>query len=50
MAKDFVRLTVNITQQESQALSEYADKDGRTRTEIVRELLRNLPTYSSKSN
>jgi len=50
MAKEFVRLTVNITQQESQAISDYADKDGRTRTEVVRELIRSLPTYSSKGD
>jgi len=45
MGKKLVRLNLNITEEEAEALEQYADRDGRTKTEIVREKLRELPTY-----
>jgi uncharacterized protein (DUF1778 family) len=45
MAKEFVRLSLNISKEESDALQAAADRDNRTRTEVVREWLRSLPTY-----
>jgi hypothetical protein len=45
MGKKLVRLNLNITEEEAAALEQYADKDGRTKTEVVREKLRELPTY-----
>lgn len=39
------RVALNVTEQEFQALEAFADKDGRTKTEIIREFIRSLSTY-----
>jgi hypothetical protein len=46
MAKGLKKMSVNVSEQEFQALEEYAQKDSRTKTEILREFIRTLPTYS----
>lgn len=49
MARILKKIALNITEQEFEALAEFADKDGRTKTEIIREFLRTLPTYQPQS-
>jgi metal-responsive CopG/Arc/MetJ family transcriptional regulator len=50
MAKNLVRLSINISPQEMEALDEFAALDNRAKTEIVRELLRTLPTYKREES
>jgi hypothetical protein len=45
MAKGLKKMSVNVSEQEFQALEEYAQKDSRTKTEVLREFIRTLPTY-----
>jgi hypothetical protein len=49
MAKELKKMSLNVTQQEFNALEEFADRDGRTKTEVLREFIRTLPTYRSDS-
>jgi hypothetical protein len=48
MAKGLKKMSVNVSEQEFQALEEYAQKDSRTKTEVLREFIRTLPTYPPK--
>ncbi|MDP8962907.1 MAG: CopG family transcriptional regulator [Cyanobacteriota bacterium] len=50
MAKELKKMSVNISEQEFEALEEYAQKDSRTKTEVLRELIRTLPTYPPKKS
>jgi hypothetical protein len=43
--KGFVRLSVNISEAESEALEASADEQKRNKTELVREWIRSLSTY-----
>lgn len=45
MARILKKIALNITPQEFEALEEFAEIDGRTKTEIIRELIRSLRTY-----
>lgn len=49
MAKELKKMSLNVTQQEFNALEEFAGRDGRTKTEVLREFIRTLPTYRSDS-
>jgi hypothetical protein len=42
----FVRLSANIPKEEMEALTTLAERQKRAKTELVREWLRSLPTYS----
>jgi hypothetical protein len=43
------RIALNTTEQEFLALEAFANIDGRTKTEIIREFIRTLPTYKPPS-
>jgi hypothetical protein len=45
----FVRLSVNISKSEAQALKDMATEENRNKTELIREWLRSLPTYQKPS-
>lgn len=45
----FVRLSINISKAESDALESLAGGEQRSKTEVVRELLRGLSTYRPPS-
>jgi hypothetical protein len=50
MAKELKKMSVNVSEQEFKALEEYAQKDNRTKTEVLREFIRTLPTYRSSES
>ncbi|MDF5721538.1 MAG: ribbon-helix-helix protein, CopG family [Rhizonema sp. PD37] len=45
----FKRITVNLTENEAKKLEEYCDKTGRAATDVIRELLRGLPTQQDST-
>lgn len=50
LKRNFKRIALNITEQELDALDSHAAKDGRTRTDVLRELIRKLPSYKPDSS
>jgi hypothetical protein len=49
MDKKLKKMSLNVTESEFEALESFARKDGRTKTECVREWIRSLPEYQSQS-
>jgi predicted DNA-binding protein len=48
MASKLKRMAFNLPQQELDRLSAYSEKTGRTKTDILRELIRTLPEPDPK--
>lgn len=49
VASKLKRMAFNLPQQELDRLSAYAEKTGRTKTDILRELIRTLPDPKPES-